>query len=109
MTDANKSEGTGRLQFSLAEFLVLCVTFASAVSFFILNYNSIWGSVNEPDKYPKTWVILKQYSQFWFSAAVVSLVAAFFAPRNYRNCLLILFVVTLVAGLYNLLLPLGML
>ena len=107
MTDANTSVGVDHRQFSLGKYLFVSIAIGSAISLFVVNYNSIWGSVNEPDKYPKTWMILKQYRQFWFGTAIVALVAGFIVPRTYRNCLLILFLVALAAGLYNFLLPLG--
>jgi hypothetical protein len=109
MLDAKKSETVNRPQFILTTFLFICIVIGSAISLFIVNYNSIWGSVNEPEKYPKTWVILNQYRQFWFGAAGFALVAGVLVPRNYRNCLLTLFIIALAAGLYNWLLPLGML
>lgn len=109
MPVSRKTEAVDQPQFSLGKFLFICIVIGSAISLFVVNYNSIWGSVNQPGKYTETWMILKQYRQFWFGAAVVAVVVGFVGPRRYRNCLLILFVVALAAGLYNLLLPLGML
>lgn len=109
MGDTNRPLEAGHRQFTLGKFLFISIVFGSAIGLFVDNYNSIWGSVNEPDKYPETWKVLEQYRQFWFGTAIVALVAGFIVPRSFRNCLLFLFAVAFSAGLYNFLLPLGML
>ncbi len=96
-----------RKQYSLAKFLLVSLMVGSVIGMFAVNYNSIWRSVNEPAKYPKTYVVLQQYQQFWFVLAAISIVAGLILPRTFRNCMLILSVLAILAGLYNFLLPLG--
>ncbi len=107
MSDSGCPRHAERTQFSLAKFLLVSLMVGSVIGMFAVNYNSIWGSVSEPVRYPKTYVILQQYQQFWFVLAAISFVAGFVLPRYFRNSLLILSVLALLAGLYNFLLPLG--
>lgn len=96
-------------QFSLGSFLATVILIGSAISLFVVNYNLIWDSVKEPEKHPKLWIILEHHRQFWFVSAFLALFAVAVVPRRYQICMLILFVVALSAGLYNFLVPLGML